>query len=89
MYTLNENPLTEEYLFQKYSQVFSEGVGLLEGEYHIRRDSQVKPVQHAPRRVAVALRDSLRATLDDLVEQDILAPVTQPTEWISSIVVIP
>ena len=37
VYTLSDskNPLTEEHLFQKYSQVFSEVVGLMEGEYHI------------------------------------------------------
>ena len=49
----------------------------------------MEPVQHAPRRVPVALRDRLREILDDLVEQDILAHVTQPTEWVSSMVVIP
>ena len=65
VYTLSDskNPLTEEHLFQKYSQVFSEVVGLLEGEYHIRLDRQVEPVQHAPRRVPVALRDRLREAL--------------------------
>ena len=63
------------------SIVFREGVGRLEGEYHIRLDSQIDPVQHAPRRVPVALRDRLQEALEDLVHQDILAPVTEPTAW--------
>ena len=37
----------------------------------------------------VALRDRLKKTLDLLVEQDILAPVTEPTPWISSMVAVP
>ena len=85
-----KSPLTKEQLIQKYPQVFSEGVGRLESEYHIRRlDSQIDPVQHAPRRVPVALRERLRETLEELVQQDILALVTQPTEWISSMVIVP
>ena len=46
-------------------------------------------MQHAPRRVPVALRERLRETLEELVQQDILALVTQPTEWISSMVIVP
>ena len=84
-----KSPLTKEQLIQKYPQVFSEGVGRLESEYHIRLDSQIDPVQHAPRRVPVVLRERLRETLEELVQQDILALVTQPTEWISSMVVVP
>ena len=46
-------------------------------------------VQHAPWRIAVALRPKLKEALDDLVAQDVIAPVTTPTEWISSIVAVP
>ena len=69
--------------------MFGEGVGLLEGEYHIQLKEDAVPVQHAPCRVPVALRDRLRNTLDEMVQQDIVAPVTQPTPWISSVVVVP
>ena len=58
--------------------MFGEGVGLLEGKYHIQLKEDAVPVQHAPRRVLVALRDHLRNTLDEMVQQDIVAPVTQP-----------
>ena len=49
----------------------------------------VVPMQHSPRRVPAALRDSLKNTLDDLVKQQIITPVTEPTPWINSIVVVP
>ena len=64
-------------------------MGCLEGEYHIRLNADIDPVQHAPRRVPVALRERLQETLDDLVQQDILAPVTEPTPWVNSMVVVP
>ena len=80
----NSSLLTKEQLIKKYPSVFSDGVGLLEGEYHIRLDPQATPVQHAPRRVPVAHRESLQKSLDDLVEKDVLAPVNRPTEWVSS-----
>ena len=56
--------LTREQIIKKYPQVFSEGVGRLESEYHIRLDDQMDPVQHAPRRVSVALREQLKKTLE-------------------------
>ena len=37
------SPLTQEQLIQKYPKVFSEGVGWLESEYHIRLNSQIDP----------------------------------------------
>ena len=63
-------------------------IGELEGEYPIRLDDTVDPIQHAPRRVPVALRDRLEATLDDMVQDDIIEAVEKPTEWIGPMVVI-
>lgn len=37
----------------------------------------------------VAHRENLQKTLDDLVKQEMLAPVTRPTEWVSSMVAVP
>ena len=85
----SSDPVSTKQFILKYPKVFSEGVGLLEGIYHIRLDPSIDPVQHAPRRVPVPLRDILKVTLEDLVKQDIIAPVTEPTSWISSIVVVP
>ena len=82
-------PMTKEQLFKKFPKVFGPGVGCLKGEYHIRLDPQCSPVQHAPRKVHVAFRDSLKEKLDQLVEEEILAPVIEPTPWISSMVVVP
>ena len=82
-------PVPLEQLEKKHPQVFGPGVGLLEGKYRIALDESVHPVQHPPRRVPVPLREVLKDTLEDLVQQGILAPVQQPTPWVSSMVVVP
>ena len=82
-------PITREALIEKYPNVFGDGVGKLAGEHHIRLDNTVDPVQHAPRRVPVALRAKVKEALEDLVKQEVIAPVTSPTAWISSMVTIP
>lgn len=74
-------------LLEEYKDVFG-GLGDLPGEYHIVTDDTVPPVVHPPRRVPVALRDQIKEKLDEMVASDILAPVTEPTEWVSSMLVI-
>ena len=84
----NDESLSKENILQRYPKVFSETVGQLEGKYRIKVDSTVNPVQHAPQRVPVALRDRLKSELDKMVEQEIIHPVTTPTSWVSSLVVV-
>ena len=84
-----EMPMTRESVLAQFPKVFEDDVGLLAGEYHIKLDAAVDPVQHAPRRVLVAVEAKLKDSLDDLQSQQVIAPVTCPTEWISSLVVVP
>ena len=81
-------PISLEQLEAKYPHVFGPGVGRLAGKYRIVLDEAIAPVQHPPRRVPVPLREILKDTLDDLVRQDILAPVQHPTPWVSSLVAV-
>ena len=60
----------------------------LEGEYHIEVESAVPPVQHAPRRVSVALKEKLKATIEELEERENIRRVVEPTPWISSLVAV-
>lgn len=80
---------TKEQIIKKYPEVFKESVGKLSHEYKIRIDTTVIPVQHAPRRVPAALRSRLLDELQQLEEQGIIAKVTQPTDWVSSLLVVP
>ena len=88
VYAVEGALISKAAITEKYATVFGDGIGELEGEYRIRLDDTVDPIQHAPRRVPVALRDRLKATLDDMVRDDIIEAVEKPTEWISSMVVI-
>ena len=77
----NNDPLIE-----KYADVFV-GIGCFSGEYHMVMDPAVHPVQHQPRRVPIPIQLELKAKLQELVDQGILTTVTEPTDWISSLVI--
>ena len=72
-----------------FPDVFNDGIGVLEGRYRNRLYGSVKQVQYAPRRGQVALRDEVEETLDELHSTGVIAPVTKPTPWISSMLAVP
>ena len=68
-------PLTKEG-FSTVKDVFS-GLGRLPGEYKIQIDKNIKPVQNNPRRVPLPLKMELKQKLEELVEQGVIAWVTE------------
>ena len=71
-------------LVAKYPQPFNGGEGCFPGrELHLETDNSVPKVQLPPAKPALALRDKTKSALDHLVENDIIAKVTEPTEWVS------
>ena len=82
-----ENNFSRNKIMEQFGDVF-QGLGKLDGVYHITVDKEVKPVIHPPRRVPVALRDQLKTTLEDLEAKDVLAKVTEPTQWVSSMLIV-
>ena len=85
----SSKPLTKEQVIELFPEVFDEGLGLLEGEYHIRLNESARPVQHAPRRGQVALRTNIKESLEELRSAGVIQPVSTPTPWISSILAVP
>lgn len=89
--TVNEDPvpspLTRSYITRHYADVF-DGLGCLPGKYHLEVDPAVNPVQHLPRKVPVALKSEVMAKIDSMEKAGILAKVTKPTSWISSMVTV-
>ena len=79
--------LTKEQILGKYSDVFT-GIGKLPGEFEIHLHDKVTPVVHPPRRVPVAIRDKLKAELDRMENLGIITKVTEPTDWVNSLVVV-
>jgi len=74
-------------ILEQYKDVF-EGLGELPGKYKIIMDERVKPKVHPPRRVPVAIRPKIKEKLDELVQRHVIAPLTEPTEWVSSMLAV-
>lgn len=65
-----------------------DGIGKLEGEYHITVDPSVPPVIHAPRKVPIALKPNIKEELEDMEKQEVITKVREgePTDWVNSLV---
>uniref|UniRef100_H3BCC1 Peptidase A2 domain-containing protein n=1 Tax=Latimeria chalumnae TaxID=7897 RepID=H3BCC1_LATCH len=90
MFTLtsdNEDTLEgAERIMSEYDDVFN-GLGCLEGEYHISIDPLVRPVVHPPRKIPFALIDKIKRELDRMEELGEIERVDKPTNWVNSMVV--
>lgn len=71
--------------FKEFSDLF-EGLGCIDGLSYMEVNEAVRPVVHRPRNVHVALRDRLKEELDNLVKEGIIAPVTELTKMVFSVV---
>ena len=80
-----------EGLVREFPSVFSGQISAMEGElFKISLMENAQPFSvKAPRAVPFAYREKLQQELDSLQQQDIIAPVAQPTEWCAPIVVAP
>ncbi|XP_061178377.1 uncharacterized protein K02A2.6-like [Saccostrea echinata] len=83
----NYSPITKEQLLTEYKDVF-EGIGRLEGDYHLVVDKSIPPVVHPPRRVPLALKAQLKDELDRLENLNIIAQVSEPTPWVSTCLMV-
>ncbi|KAG1704766.1 hypothetical protein GQR58_003952 [Nymphon striatum] len=61
------------------------GLGKFPGTHTLSLDKNVHPTQHRPRRAPVQLRDKIKAELDRMEKLDVIRPVTEPSDWVSSI----
>ena len=82
----DDEPLSEKDLMSKYHDVFS-SLGHI-GKAKIVIDKTVTPVQHSPRRVLVALQKDVKKKVIELEEKGIITKAVEPSEWISSMVVV-
>ena len=61
--------------------------GVMPGTYSIKIDPTATPVVHGPRRQPAALLPKIASKLKEMEKEGHLAKVTQPTDWINSMVV--
>ena len=71
-------------LIKAYPDRF-EGIGKFPGTYHIYLKEDAIPVVHTPRKCPIAIRPLVDKKLDKLLEQEVIVPVTEPTDWVSSL----
>ena len=72
---------------EEYQDVF-QGLGCLQGEHHIEINKAIPPVQHAPCRPPVALKERPKQKIQEMESKGIITKVEEPTEWISSMVAV-
>ena len=75
---------TKEDLIKAYPDRF-EGIGHFPGTYHITLQNDPKPVVHAPQKCPIAMQPLVHEKLDEFLEQGIIVPVEEPTDWVSSL----
>ena len=73
--------------FAQYKHCFGQ-IGILPGIHHITLDPDAKPVVQPPRRIPIALQSKLKEELDHMIKLGIIKKADEPTDWVSSLVVV-
>ena len=60
-------------------------IGNLPGIYTMHLDPSIPPVQYARRKVLIECKEQIEKALQKMEDLQIITPVTEPTEWVSSI----
>lgn len=79
-------PLTKESVLEEYADVFGDDLGRMEGKVHLETDPSVVPTVNPPRRVPLAIKDKLKTEIDRLTKREVISPVEEPTDWVSSMI---
>ena len=80
-------PLTREKILADYKDVL-EGLGHIGESRTFVIDPNHPPVPHAPRRIPVTLQKEVKEKIAELEKKGIIQKVTDPTDWISSMVIV-
>ena len=78
---------TPDDLMNEYADVFNDELGTFPGEVHLQVDDTVTPQTSAVNHIPIALKSRAKEELDKLVDRKVIAPVDEPTDWNSSIVI--
>ena len=60
-------------------------IGDMQGEYDIKTNPTVPPVQHSRRKVPIEYKEEIEKELTEMVWQRIITKQTEPTPWVSSL----
>lgn len=73
-------------IFTEYADLFKDELGKLPMTYSMKIDPDVQPVVRPARRIPVAMQDRVKAELERMADLGVITPVSEPTEWVSSMV---
>ena len=60
-------------------------IGDMHGEYNIKTDPTIPPVQHGRWKVPIKYKEEIEKELAEMVQQGIITKQTEPTPWVSSL----
>lgn len=73
-------------IHSEYSDLFKDEIGKLPVTYSMRLNPAVHPVVKPARKIPAAMQGRVEAELRRMVNMGVLTPVSEPTEWVSSMV---
>ncbi|CAI5639180.1 unnamed protein product [Oreochromis niloticus] len=74
------------HIFTHYHDLFSDELGELPVTYSMMLDPDVQSVVRPAHRIPVAMQERVRAELERMQRIGVVTPVTEPTDWVSSMV---
>ena len=74
-------------VLRMYPDVF-EGLGRINPPHKMRLKDGYEPVVHPPRKIPETIRTKLKNELERMEKDDVIAKVDEPTEWVSSLVIV-
>ena len=87
VFEVEQKPQAPAKLLEDYPKLFDGKLGTLPCNYKITIDPEVAPVIRPVRSVPAPLRDKVEAALNRLEDRGIITKVTEPTDWVSALVV--
>ena len=69
------------------AEVFKRKLGTLRGKHRLQIKENAQPYIMPDRRVSIAMKEKLKYELDELTKLGVIAPVEEPTEWLSQLVI--
>lgn len=73
-------------ILTQYKDLFTEELGELPITYSMTVDPSIQPVVRAAHRIPVAMQERVKAELGRMQSIGVITPVTEPTDWVSSMV---
>ena len=76
--------ISKDQLIKEYPDHF-EGIGRFPGNHKIHLKDGVRAVIHPQWKWPIAMREKLKAKLQEMEQKGIIIKVTEPTDWVNSL----